>query len=488
MAQRTQQADQGARLDAALQERSTPADHQAEQAVLGAILLDHEAIWKVRDRIGEASFDQPRHRIIYRACEELTDKQVAVELISLRNHLEEHGLLEQVGGTVALDSLTGVVATAAHVEHHAEIVRRRSLARALIRSCESLAARGYDGDESVEELLADAERQILNIAMGHVTTDFSDFESELQGTLDYIRRLNAGEIAGISTGFEDFDRMTGGLDGGDLLVLAARPSMGKTALALNIAGNHALESEGCVAIFSLEMTKRQLVMRMIMGEAEIDLARLRSAVMGRKEMERLQRAATRLENARIFIDDSGALTVSDIAAKCRRLNREQNLSLVIVDYIQLVQGSRGADRREQQVADISRSLKLLAKDLDVPVVALSQLNRGPELRPNKRPLLADLRESGAIEQDADIVMFIYRDEVYDEDTPDAGLAELIIAKQRNGPVGTVKVQFEGRHARFHNLTGRQPPPPDAGFTSGADYEPPARTREPDDDDDFDPPF
>ena len=487
MAQRTQNGGPGPDFDAGVRERATPADHEAEQAILGAILLDHEAIWKVRDRIGEASFDQPRHRIIYRACEELTDKQVAVELISLRNHLEEHGLLEQVGGAVALDSLTGVVATAAHIEHHADIVRRRSLARALIRTCEGVASRGYDGDEAVDDLLADAERQILNIAMGHVATDFTDFESELQGTLDYIRRLNAGEIAGISTGFEDFDRLTGGLDGGDLMILAARPSMGKTALALNIAGNHALDSEGCVAVFSLEMTKRQLVMRMIMGEAELDLARLRSAVMGRKEMERLQHAAARLEKARIFIDDSGALTVSDIAAKCRRLNREQNLSLIVIDYIQLVQGTRNSDRREQQVADISRSLKLLAKDLDVPIIALSQLNRGPELRPNKRPLLADLRESGAIEQDADIVMFIYRDEVYDEDTPDAGIAELIIAKQRNGPVGTVKVQFEGRHARFNNLTGRQPPPPDAGFTSSADYVAP-KDPTPDDDDDFEPPF
>ncbi len=440
-----------------------PADHDAERAVLGAILLDHEAIWKVRDRVAEEAFDQPRHRTIYRACTELTDKQVAVTLITLRNHLEEHGLLEQVGGTAVLSDITAAVATAAHVEHHAQIVRQKALARGLIRACESIAARGYYGEQSVEQLIEDAERQVLSIAMGHVASAFTPLDEELHGTIEYIRRLNAGEATGLATGFQDFDDLTGGLDGGDLFILAARPSLGKTALALNMLRNHAVDGEGCVALFSLEMTKRQLALRLIMSEAELDLARLRRGVLSDREMGRLQHASATLEQARIFIDDSGAVTVSDIAAKCRRMHREQALSLVVVDYIQLVQTTRSGDRREQEVAEISRSLKLLAKDLDVPIIAISQLNRGPELRPNKRPQLADLRESGAIEQDADIVAFIYRHDVYDEDSPDQGVAELIIAKQRNGPVGTIKLQFEARYARFHSYTGREPPPPSEGF-------------------------
>jgi replicative DNA helicase len=456
-------------------ERATPADHEAERAVLGAILLDHEAIWKVRDRVPEDAFDQPRHRTIYRAVTELVDKQVAVTLITLRNHLQENGLLDQVGGVAALTQIADAVPTAAHVEHHAEIVRKKGLARALIRTCESLASRGYDGEDSPEELIEDAERQVLAIAAGHAVVDFTELEEELHGTIEYIRRMNSGEVTGIATGFPAFDDLTGGFDGGDLVILAARPSMGKSALALNIARNHAVDADGCVAVFSLEMTKRQLVLRMIMGEAELDLARLRRGVLADRDMERLQHASRLLEEARIYIDDSGTISVSDIAAKCRRLHREQNLSLVIVDYIQLVRTHRGGERREQEVAEISRSLKLLAKDLDVPILALSQLNRGPELRPNKRPMLADLRESGAIEQDADIVMFIYRDEVYDEDTPDQGIAELIISKQRNGPTGMIKLQFEGRYARFHNLSGREPPPPTAGFDAvpaDLDSEPP----------------
>ena len=460
-------------------ERALPADHEAERAVLAALILDHEAIWKVRDRLPEHAFDQPRHRTVYRACTELVDKQVAITLITLRNHLQEQGLLEQIGGVGALAEIADSVATAAHVEHHAEIVRKKGLARALIRTCEQVASRGYEGEDSVEQLVEDAERQVLAIAMGHAPTDFGDLEGELQGTLEYIRRISTGEITGLTTGFSDFDDMTGGFDGGDLIILAARPSMGKSALALNVARNHAIDGRGCVAVFSLEMTSRQLVLRMIMGEAELDLGRLRRGVLGERDMDRLQRASRRLEEARIFIDDTGSIAVSDIAAKCRRLHREQNLSLIVIDYIQLVQGRRGSDRREQEVAEISRSLKLLAKDLDVPVLALSQLNRGPELRPNKRPLLADLRESGAIEQDADIVMFIYRDDVYDEDSPDAGIAELIIAKQRNGPTGTVRLQFEGRYARFHNLAGREAPPPRAGFNPADDS---------DDDDGVEPPF
>ncbi len=444
--------------------RAIPADHDAERAVLSAIFLDHQAIWQVRDILSQDSFDQPRHQILYRACGELTDKGIAVTLITLRNHLQEQGALEQVGGVAALAEVADAVPTAAHVVHHADVVRRKALARGLIRSCERIASRGYEGEDSVEQLLEDAQRAVLQLAMGHRSREVTTLDSEVDATIEFIRQLNAGQITGLPSGFHDLDDKTGGFDGGDLVILAARPSMGKTALALNMARNCAVDRNGCVAIFSLEMTSRQLVLRLMMGEALLDLGRLRRGLLTEQEMERLLEASRRLENARMFIDDSGTLTVSDIAAKSRRLHQEHQLSLIIVDYIQLVQTNRSSDRREQEVAEISRSLKLLSKDLNVPILAISQLNRSPELRPNKRPLLADLRESGAIEQDADIVLLIYRDEVYDEDTADQGIAELNIAKQRNGPTGLVRLQFESKYARFYDLYREVAAPPEAGFS------------------------
>ncbi len=445
--------------------RAIPVDHEAERAVLGAIMLDAHAYHKIEDKIQSSSFDHPRHRLVFEAIEQLIEKQQGITLITLRNHLKEHGLVGEAGGVGFLSGLVDAVPTAAHVEHHAEIVREKSLSRALIRTCEGIASRGYEGGESASELVAAAEREVLQIAMGHVQEDFTDIGEQLQDTFEYIERLQSGQVSGISTGFDDLDEMTGGFEGGDLVVLAARPSMGKTALALNIARNHCQINQGVVAVFSLEMTKRQLVLRLLMGEAQVDFARFRRGLLTERDMRQLTNSAGQLEAYRMFIDDTGTLNVSDIAAKSRRLNREQKLSLIIVDYIQLIQGrGRNDERREQEVADISRSLKLLAKELDVPVIALSQLNRGPEMRPNKRPQLGDLRESGAIEQDADLVLFIYRDEVYNEETPDEGIAELIISKQRQGPTGTVRLQFEGKHARFNNLSPRNIPPPEAGFS------------------------
>ncbi len=465
--------------------RAIPTDHEAERAVLGALLLDGDSLYKVADRLDAASFDLPRHRIVYEVVRDLAEKQQGITLITLRAALEERGLLEQIGGVQFLSQLMDAVPTAAHVEHHADIVRQKATARALIRTCEKLAARGYDAQESVAQLLEDAERQVLAIAEHGTPAGFTSMKQEMQGTFEYIERVQSGQIVGVRTGFDGFDQLTGGLRGGELIILAARPSVGKTALALNFARNHAVDFNGCVAFFSLEMTKRELVLRLLLGEAQVDNNRFVNGVLSDKDWRALTRAASVLENARILFDDSASVTVGDLAAKARRLDREQKLSLIVIDYIQLVQGriNRGDERREQQVADISRSLKILAKDLDVPIIALSQLNRGPENRPDKRPQLADLRESGAIEQDADVVMFVYRDEVYDKDTPDAGIAELIIAKQRNGPIDTVKLQFAKQHGRFHNLSGRpDSPPPEAGFDAapsdgwgragGGDVEPP----------------
>ncbi len=437
--------------------------------MLGALILDHDSYFKVEDKLSPGAFDLPRHRILYEACVELAAKQQAATLITLRNYLEERGLLDQIGGVAFLSRVADAVPTAAHVEHHASILREKAVARALIRTCEQIASRGYSGLESADELLDRAEREILQIAVGHAQAGFTAMRDEIQETFDYIERVQSGELTGVRTGFEDFDRKTGGLQNGELMVLASRPSMGKTALALNIARNNAVDDGGCVGFYSLEMTKRELVLRLLLSEAQVDNLRFANAMLSDRDWNQLTRAATTLEGARLYLDDSMAVTVSDISARARRLDREQSLSLLVVDYIQLIQGRQEVERREQQVADISRSLKLLAKDLDIPVIALSQLNRGPENRPNKRPQLADLRESGAIEQDADYVVFIYRDEVYDEDSPDQGIAEVILAKQRNGPIGTVKLQFEKRWGRFQNLAALDSAPPvRSGFDPGPD--------------------
>ncbi|MCZ6822402.1 MAG: replicative DNA helicase [Deltaproteobacteria bacterium] len=449
--------------------RAIPVDHEAERAVLGAILLDHNSLFKIEDKVNASSFDLPRHRILYDACLSLASKQQAITLITLRSFLEEQGVLDEVGGVGFLGGLVDATPTAAHVEHHADIVREKALARSLIRTCERIASRGYEGSTSVADLIQEAELEVLQISMGHAESGFSGVKAELQGAFEYIEKVQSGEVTGVRMGFHDLDQKIGGLQGGDLAVIASRPSMGKTALALNISRNHARDQGGCVGIFSLEMTRRQLVVRLLMSEAEVDFSRFRGGVLGDRDMRALTRAASQLEDARIFVDDSALLTVSDIAAKARRLDREEKLTLIIVDYIQLIQGRKRDERREQEVAEISRSLKLLAKELNLPVIALSQLNRGPEMRPNKRPMLADLRESGAIEQDADVVMFIYRDEVYDENTPDLGIAEVNIAKQRNGPIGTVRLQFEGRYTRFSDLSAREDVPP---VTAGFDPEEP----------------
>jgi replicative DNA helicase len=437
--------------------------------VLCAILLDHESLFRVQDRLEIQAFDLPRHRVLYQAFLELTAAQQAPTLITVRSHLERQQRLEEVGGAAFLAEIADAVPTAAHVEHHAAIVREKALARALIRSCERIASRGYEG-QPIAELLEDAERDVLRIGMGRAGSEFTSLADEVWTTFDYIERVQSGALSGLRTGYDKFDELTGGLEGGQLVVLAARPSMGKTALALNIARNHVVDGGGCAAVFSLEMTKRELVLRLLLAEALIDNTRFRNGLLSDVEFKKLTRAASALQDRALYFDDSSAVTVGDIAAKARRLHREHKLTLIAVDYIQLVQGRGGQERREQEVADISRSLKILAKELDVPVLALSQLNRGPETRHDKRPMLSDLRESGAIEQDADLVLFIYRDEVYDETSPDAGIAELIIAKQRNGPIGSLKLQFDKHCGRFHNLSQRDAPP-EVGFGSAQDFDP-----------------
>jgi replicative DNA helicase len=464
--------------------RAIPSDHEAERFVLGAVLLDHESLYRISHKLSPASFDHPRHQIIYEAFLALSDKHLAITSITLRDQLAEQGKLESVGGIAFIGQLMDVP-TAAHVESHAEIVRKKALARNLIRTCEQVATRGYDPTQQIEELLEQAERDVLQIAMGHTEQSFSRIGEQLQETFDYIDRIQSGELAGARTGFEELDALTGGFGGGDLVILAARPSVGKTAFALNLACNHALRYSGCVAFFSLEMQKRELTLRLLLGEAHMDGQRLRNGMLSHSDMREMTSAASRLQEARLFFDDSMAVTVSDISAKARRLHRENQLSMIVIDYIQLIQGRTDIDRRHEQVADSSRALKILAKELNVPVIALSQLNRSVESRPDKKPILSDLRESGAIEQDADIVMFVHRPGLFDETIED-NVAELLIAKHRNGPTGTVRLQFERQCGRFNNLSGRNTPSPaEVGFGPPPrenNFEPPGSNRPSDADD------
>jgi len=456
----------------ALRGRVPPQDVEAEKAVLSAILLDNDALHAVATEIKADDFYHPAHALLYRAMVELSEASAPVDLHTLADHLSARKLLDAAGGGVALAELADYEATAANVLHHARIVRDKSLKRRLISVATEIAELGYDSAESSPTLLDQAEGRILEIAQARGTASFRSLDAEMHDTVDYVEMLmnRGGELTGMPTGYAELDEMTGGLQPGELIIVAARPSMGKTALALNIARNAAVDHHKRVAVFSLEMTTRSLVLRLLSAEARVDSSAFRRGFIAHNDHSRIVNAAGRLANAQIWIDDGSAATLLEIRAKSRRLLKERGLDLVVVDYLQLAHGDGEAERREQEISEISRGLKALAKELDVPVLTLSQLNRGPEARADKRPMLADLRESGAIEQDADLIGFIYRDEVYNKETEDEGVAEFIIAKQRNGPTGTIRLRFEGRFARFDNLSTRTDAPalPPPGPTAGID--------------------
>ncbi len=433
--------------------RIPPHDIEAEKAVLSAILLDNDAIHAVMTEVGEEDFYHPSHQMLYRSMVRLRDENQPVDLTTLAAFLKGEGLLESVGGAVALAEIADYEATPANIIHYAKIVRDRAVKRSLISTASEIVALGYDHGESADTLLDEAESRIFALSTEKANTSLSSISVEMHDAVDHIDMLmnRSGELTGLSTGFERLDEITGGLQRGELFILAARPSMGKTALALNIARNAAVDSQKKVAVFSLEMTTRSLVMRMLSSEAQVDFTAFRSGLISTDAHSRLMAAAGRLSEAKLWIDDSGSASILEMRAKCRRLKSQHGLDLVIVDYLQLARGDRHTQSREQEISEISRGLKGLAKELDIPVMALSQLNRGPESRKeNKRPMLADLRESGAIEQDADIIGFIYRDIVYNTETEFENLAELIIAKQRNGPTGTIKLEFVGKYAQFRD--------------------------------------
>lgn len=438
--------------------RVPPQDLDAEQSVLGSMLLDREAIFRVMKIVGPQDFYQESHRLIYQAMLELSDLGQPADLITVTSFLRKAGQLSQAGGVAYVASLANLVPVAANAEYYAYIVEEKSLLRTLIQLATRIANLGYEGAEGATQLLDQAERMIMDLHSKRGGSAFASIKEIVFGVLDRIQEayLNRSEeLTGVPTGFIELDRLTGGLQGGDLIILAGRPSMGKTALGLTVAQNVAVKKKLPVAVFSLEMSKEQLVQRLICQEAMVDLHRVRTGQLEEEDFARVTQAAGELASCPLFIDDFSGITARQIRARCRELQFEKGLSLVVIDYLQLMQGNGRVENRQQEIAGISRSLKGMAKELNLPVLALAQLSRQAELRKDSKPQMADLRESGSLEQDADVVMFIYREEYYNKDSEKKGIAEIIISKQRNGPTGVVELAFLREYTRFVNLARRE---------------------------------
>ena len=449
-----------------IEERVPPQNIEAEQAVLGAMLIDKEAIAKATEVLSADDFYREAHRVIFSAMLELYNKNEAVDMVTVTEILKRDNKLEDIGGIAYITSLANVVLTAANVKYHADIVAEKSVLRQLVRVSTEIAAMGYEANEDVSTLLDTAESRILEISNRKKKADFTAINDILMDSVQSIESLlqNKGGLTGLPAGFADLDKLTSGLHPSDFIILAARPSMGKTALALNIVQNVALRAHKViggeprsVAFFSLEMSKEQLVNRMLCAEAGIDSQRLRVGEMHDEDWTHLWDACDTMSRAKIYIDDTAGITAMDMRSRARRLKAEHGLDLIVVDYLQLMQGSgkrNNSGDRQQEVSEISRSLKALARELDVPVLALSQLSRSVESRQVKRPMLSDLRESGSLEQDADIVAFLYREDYYNPETENKH-TELIIAKHRNGPVDTVNLFFQKQFTKFVGFTKRE---------------------------------
>jgi replicative DNA helicase len=447
-------------------DRTPPHSLDAERALLGAILLENNAIYEVADLITPEDFYREVNQSLFRSYLALSEEKQPIDMTTLRNKLSNDKAFEGAGGAVYLSEVLQDVPTAANVRHYARIVKEKSIIRRLISTAQDIARDGLGEVEQVEDFVAEAERRIFEVAQDKMRQPFRPIRELLKETFSAIekryelRRLMRRDevfVTGVSTGFEGLDRLTAGFQKGDLIILAARPSMGKTALSLNFAQNAALRKGAGVLVCSLEMGATQLVERLIASEARIKAGMIRVGDLTPDDFSKLMTTAARVQKAPLYIDDTAALSVTEVRAKARRLAAEQPLGMIMIDYLQLMRGrpSAAKEGREREISDISRGLKALAKELEVPVIALSQLNRSLESRADKRPQLSDLRESGAIEQDADLIMFIYRDEYYNKDTADQGIAEVIIAKQRNGPTDTVRLKFFGEYTRFDNLVEDQ---------------------------------
>lgn len=438
-----------------MSEKIQPQNIEAEQSVLGAMLIDKDAIGKVTEILTADDFYRESHKVIFNAMLDIYNKNESVDLITVIDALRRSNKLSDIGGIAYITSIADMVLTAANVKYHADIVAEKSVLRQLIRAATDIACMGYESSDDVGLLVDRAEQMILNISNRKKSFVFTPINEVLMESVQQIEKLasNKGGLTGIPTGFNDLDKLTNGLHKSDFIILAARPSMGKTAFALNVVQNVAIRAEKSVAFFSLEMSKEQLVNRMLCAEANIDAQRMRTGEMRDEDWNNIWQACNTLSKAKIYIDDTAGISVMDMRSRARRLKAEHGLDLVVIDYLQLMQGNKNSDR-QQEVSDISRSLKALARELGVPVIALSQLSRSVESRQVKRPMLSDLRESGSLEQDADIVAFLYREDYYNPDTENKH-TELIIAKHRNGPVDTVNLFFHKQFTKFVGFTRRE---------------------------------
>lgn len=439
-------------------DRLPPQNIEAEQSILGAILIDNDALPRALEILDAEDFYRQSHRKLFNAMLELFEKSEPIDLITLTDYLKRENELEAVGGISYLSSLVNMIPTAANIKYHSKIVREKGLLRGLLRSSNEIASRIYESNLDAEDLVDYAEKSIFDISEKRIKASFVTLREVIKDSFEMIEQLydKKEAITGVPSGFRDLDELTTGFQKGDLVIVGGRPSMGKTAFSLNIAQNVGLELKEPVAIFSLEMAKEQLALRMLCSEAMVNSNSIRKGFIKKEDWHKLTSAASNLTGAPIYIDDSSSITALELRAKARRLKMEHGLSLVVVDYLQLMRGKGSFERREQEISDISRSLKALAKELSVPVIAVSQLNRSVEQRRPPKPMLADLRESGAIEQDADVILFLYRDEVYNKNNlANKGKAEVDIAKQRNGPAGvTVHLTYISSCTRFMNMTDR----------------------------------
>nr|VFK17057.1 MAG: primary replicative DNA helicase [Candidatus Kentron sp. LFY] len=435
-----------------------PHSIEAEQSVLGGLMLNGSAWDRIADRLGTVDFYRRDHQIIFDAVRMLAQGDSPVDVITVTEYLEKRNEINGVGGMAYLGELAKNTPSAANIAAYADIVRERAVLRRLIQVGNDISNSGFDsGGRNSGELLDHAEQLVFSLAEqgGRLTSGFSAVQEILPDVVDRIDTLfhRDDPITGIATGFTDLDQKTSGLQSGDLIIIAGRPSMGKTALAMNIAEHAAIKDRLPVGIFSMEMSAEQLITRMISSLGRIDQHAIRTGKLADADWPRITSSVSMLNDTAIFIDDTPALTPMELRARCRRLKREHGLGLVVVDYLQLMQVPNTKENRATEISEISRTLKAMARELEVPLVTLSQLNRSLEQRPNKRPVMSDLRESGAIEQDADLILFIYRDEVYNEESPDKGMAEIDVAKQRNGPTGRINLTFLGKHTKFENYSG-----------------------------------
>lgn len=438
-------------------ERSLPHNLEAEKAVLGAVLIDNEQFNRAAELIDSPDFYRHAHQQIFDKMVSLSDRDEVIDLVTLKEELNRAGNLNEVGGPAYIAALVDGVPKSTNVEYYAKIVKEKATLRSLIGSANKILTTAYQAEVEPEVQLDQAESEIFQIADGRLTEGFQSLKDLVPGGIETLEKLEnqQGGFTGVPSGFTDLDRLTSGFQPSDLVIIAARPAMGKTSLALNIAQHVGIKTEKTVGVFSLEMSKQALFLRMLTSEARIDAHKFRGGFLGSEEYKKMSEALNTLGEAKVFIDDSTSVSVLEMRAKARRLKSEHGLHLLIIDYLQLMQGRGRFENRNLELASISRSLKGLAKELDVPVIALSQLSRAPESRSEHRPQLSDLRESGALEQDADVVLFIYREDQYDRKPENENTAEVIIGKQRNGPTGTVRLAFLKEFTRFENQTTTQ---------------------------------